>query len=103
VLVAPYERDGHPDHDVTGEVCCEIARSHALALWRYPIWTWHHSTPQAFAGKQWGRFLLDAAAMRAKVNAMGCFTSQMHPVGRDPIVPSHMLTYFARPYEAFLT
>jgi LmbE family N-acetylglucosaminyl deacetylase len=102
LLVAPYERDGHPDHDATGEVCCEIARLRALTLWRYPIWSWHHSTPDRFEGKPWGRWVLDAAAVQAKARAMSCFTSQMRPLGRAPIVPRHVLPYFTRPYEAFL-
>jgi LmbE family N-acetylglucosaminyl deacetylase len=102
LLVAPYENDGHPDHDAAGEVCCDIARLRARTLWRYPIWTWHHSSPERFAGKPWGRFPLDAAAMRAKARALSCFTSQIRPLGRDPIVPNHVLPYFTRPYEAFL-
>jgi LmbE family N-acetylglucosaminyl deacetylase len=102
LLVAPYERDGHPDHDATGEVCCEIARLHTLTIWRYPIWTWHHGTPRGLSPKRWGCFHLDAAAMRAKARAMSCFASQMRPLGREPIVPAHVLPYFARPYEAYL-
>lgn len=102
LLVAPFERDGHPDHDATGDVCCEIAERHGLTLWRYPIWTWHHSTPKGFAPESWGRLFLDAAAMRAKAEAVSCFASQMRPRGREPIVPSHVLPYFARPYEAYL-
>jgi len=50
LLVAPYERDGHPDHDATGEVCCEIARLREVVLWRYPIWVWHHGNPGQFNG-----------------------------------------------------
>ena len=103
LLVAPYECDGHPDHDATGEVCCEIATRHGLTLWRYPIWTWHHSAPGAFAVNSWGRLFLDAAALRAKTEAVRCFTSQVRPPGREPIVPSHVLPYFLRPYEAYLT
>lgn len=103
LLVAPFERDGHPDHDATGEVCCEIARLYAATLWRYPIWTWHHGTPERFKDKLWGRFELDAAAMRAKSVALSCFTSQRRPpAAREPIVPHHIMPYFTRQYEAFL-
>ena len=73
-----------------------------MTLWRYPIWTWHHSTPERLADKPWGRMMLDADVMQAKARAVNCFTSQMRPVGRAPIVPHHVLPYFARPYEAFL-
>jgi LmbE family N-acetylglucosaminyl deacetylase len=102
VLVAPYEFDGHPDHDATGAVCCDVAGTHRLTLVRYPIWTWHHATPASFAHCDWGRFLLDEATQRAKSQAIKCFTSQLRPWGRPPIVPNHVLPYFERPYEAFL-
>jgi LmbE family N-acetylglucosaminyl deacetylase len=102
LLVAPYERDGHPDHNATGEVCCEIARLREVTLWRYPIWTWHHANPEQFTMTRCGRFDLDAVARDAKVRAMSCFTSQLRPLGRAPIVPPHVLRYFTRPYEVFL-
>jgi LmbE family N-acetylglucosaminyl deacetylase len=102
VLVAPFERDGHPDHDATGEVCCDIARLRNVTLWRYPIWAWHHGSPEHFAGQTLGRFMLDETAREAKTLAMSCFASQLRPLGREPIVPSHVLQYFTRPYEVFL-
>jgi LmbE family N-acetylglucosaminyl deacetylase len=102
ILVAPFERDGHPDHDATGEVCREIARTRGATLWRYPIWLWHHGAPDRFGGARWGRFRLDEDAVTAKARAMTCFASQLRPLGREPIVPGHVLPYFRRPYEAFL-
>lgn len=101
-LVAPYEADGHPDHDVTGSVCVELARLHSLTLLRYPVWTWHHGTPGALTHARWGRVPLDAATRAAKTRAIDCFASQLRPPGRAPIVPAHVLPYFKRPYEAFL-
>jgi len=103
LLVAPYERDGHPDHDATGELCRDIARARKATLWRYPIWLWHHGTPRQFAGKSFGRFVLDAAARQAKARAISCFASQLRPLGRKPIVPRHVLPYFSRAYEIYLT
>jgi len=103
VLVAPYERDGHPDHDATGAVCCEIARLRGVTVWRYPIWTWHHGTPEQFAGTVPHRFLLDATTQHVKARAVSCFASQIRPICRIPIVPAHVLPYFSRPYEVFLT
>jgi LmbE family N-acetylglucosaminyl deacetylase len=102
LLIAPYECDGHPDHDATGEVCREIARLRKVTLWRYPIWVWHHGCPERFVDQPLGRFMLDEATREAKARAMSCFTSQMRPLGRDPIVPTHVLQYFMRPYEVFL-
>jgi LmbE family N-acetylglucosaminyl deacetylase len=102
LLVAPYERDGHPDHEATAEVCCAIAKLRGLRVWRYPIWAWHHARPEDFDARPLGRFLLDAEAVGAKAQALSCFTSQLRPWGRAPIIPAHVLRYFARPYEAFL-
>jgi LmbE family N-acetylglucosaminyl deacetylase len=102
LLIAPYERDGHPDHDATGDVCSEIARLRKATLWRYPIWIWQHGFPERFADQPLRRFMLDEATREAKARALGCFTSQMRPFGREPIVPAHVLKYFTRPYEVFL-
>lgn len=102
LLVSPYEGDGHPDHDATGEVCREFGRLRNAPVWRYPIWAWHHSAPEWFAGRAWGRHALDAATIGVKTRAIECFESQLRPADRKPIVPRHILSYFIRPYEAFL-
>jgi LmbE family N-acetylglucosaminyl deacetylase len=102
LLVAPYELDGHPDHEATGEVCLEVAHRRNLAIWRYPIWMWHHGSPDLFKNPRWGRFWLDGDTRRAKDLAIECFESQLRPSKRPPIIPAHVLPYFARPYEAFL-
>ena len=101
-LIAPYERDGHPDHDVVGSVCCEIARTQGVASARYPIWTWHRADPAEFREVSWGKFPLDSEARRAKTHALQCFASRRPPDVHDAAVPRHMLNYFQRSYEAFL-
>jgi LmbE family N-acetylglucosaminyl deacetylase len=102
LLVAPYELDGHPDHDAAGRACRDIAQTRGVTLVRYLIWSWHHATPAAFANGHWARFSLDAVTQQAKALAVECFNSQLRPVGRSPVVPKHVLPYFARSYEAFL-
>ena len=102
LVVAPYEADGHPDHDAAGAVSAEVARQEQLALIRYPVWTWHHATPAAFADAAWGRVPLDPATRRVKAEAIDCFASQLRPSAREPIVPPHVVSYFKRPYEIFL-
>jgi LmbE family N-acetylglucosaminyl deacetylase len=102
-LVAPFEADGHPDHEAVASGCFEVAEQLGLPIVRYPIWAWHHAGPAAFAGTHWGRFALDAATQAAKRAAMNCFVSQLNPGNlREPIVPAHVLEYFTRDYEAFL-
>jgi LmbE family N-acetylglucosaminyl deacetylase len=101
-LIAPFERDGHPDHDAVGEVCVSLSRTHGIPVARYPIWTWHHTDPAAFRDAPWVRFALSLEARRAKARAAECFASQLNPPGLAPIVPRHVLAHFERPYEAFL-
>ena len=101
-LVSPYERDGHPDHDVTGVVCRAVAELRGVVLVRYPVWAWHHRTPREFDGQLWGRYEFDAETYRAKARAVASFRSQLEPRGSEPIVPRHVLDYFKRGYEPFL-
>ena len=100
-LIAPYEHDGHPDHDAAGRICFDMARAHGLAIARYPIWTWHHADPLSLNSRTWGRFPLSERAQAAKADAVRCFPSQLSPYKRAPIVPEHIVRYFARPYETF--
>ncbi|MDP9064375.1 MAG: PIG-L family deacetylase [Pseudomonadota bacterium] len=101
-LIAPYEHDGHPDHDTVGAVCCALARTEGVDVARYPIWSWHHGAPTTFAGARWGKFPLSPRARRAKARAVQCFASQLQPPRNKPIVPPHVLPYFQRAFEAFL-
>jgi len=101
-IIAPYEHDGHPDHEIVGKVCTDIARAARAVLARYPVWTWHHTEPDSLKALQWVRFPLTAAAQRAKAHALQCFESQLRPASGLPIVPPHVLNYFHRPYEAFI-
>ena len=101
-VLAPYEQDGHPDHDAAGRVCMESARAHEFTLVRYPIWAWRHADPQALSHARWGKFNLSDTAQTAKANALQCFSSQLFPYRRTPMVPHYAMAYFTRPYEAFL-
>jgi LmbE family N-acetylglucosaminyl deacetylase len=103
LLVAPYEDDGHPDHDAVGRVCLELARERQALTARYPIWAWHQCEPRSLAGTCWGRFELDTEVREAKRRAIGAFASQLQPPeSRKPIVPAHVLPYFTRSFESFL-
>jgi len=102
-LIAPFEADGHPDHEAVSLACIDVAGDLHLPIARYPIWAWHHAQPTAFKGARWGKFALDAKTQAAKHAAISCFSSQLDPGdAREPVVPAHVLEYFERGYEAFL-
>ncbi len=78
-LIAPHERNGHPDREVVGGVCLEVARSRQVPLARYVIGA-GHEMPGGEAG--WVKFLLSDDARRAKARAVECFKSQLEPARR---------------------
>jgi LmbE family N-acetylglucosaminyl deacetylase len=101
-LVAPYESDGHPDHEAVGRAGIEVAAANGVPVVRYPIWAWHRARPDACASLGWKRFRLSLDAQRAKRRAIQCFESQLRPPHGTPIVPPNVLTYFSRSFEAFI-
>jgi LmbE family N-acetylglucosaminyl deacetylase len=115
-IVAPYECDGHPDHEAVGSVCRELAETHELPIVRYPIWAWHHRSPRELSDARWVRFPLSGPTRVRKAMAAACFLSQRMAPGpalgfeggarpadrRTPVLPDHVMQYFSRPYEAFL-
>jgi len=102
-LIAPYEEDGHPDHDAVGRTCLQLAHERQALIARYPIWAWHRSDPRTLSGLRWGRFELDGATREAKRRAIETFASQLKPPSvRKPIVPAHVLPYFMRSFEALI-
>jgi LmbE family N-acetylglucosaminyl deacetylase len=102
-LVSPYEQDGHPDHDAVGRVCARISRTRGCTHWRFMIWGWHQLNPDRFVAGRFVKVQLSDRDRTAKRAALRCFPTQTQPTGASPpIVPPHVLDYFARPYEAFL-
>ena len=96
-VIAPYEFDGHPDHEAVGKVCRQAAQINGVPLARYLLRTWL-TTPSRFFDEdlRWGKFALDMEARRAKAHALQCFRSQRAAQAVDRIDP------FQRPFEAFL-
>ncbi len=101
-LIAPYEFDGHPDHESVARVCLDVAAERGIAIGRYPIWAWHHTQPKLLKAGRWVRFHLSLRAQLQKAEAIRCFASQLHAPAREPILPAHVLPYFHRGHEVFL-
>ncbi|MEG9224749.1 PIG-L deacetylase family protein [Aeromicrobium sp. Sec7.5] len=83
LVLAPFESDGHPDHDVLGEVARELCAD-GPALWRFPIWTWVWTTPTDEPWLPSARRLVAAPAARdLKRRALDAFVTQVRAVGVD--------------------
>ncbi|MET0952442.1 MAG: PIG-L family deacetylase [Aeromicrobium sp.] len=85
LVLAPFEADGHPDHDVLGDVALELCGAAGVVLWRFPIWTWTWTTP---ADQPWlasaRRLDCTAAARGRKRRAVRAFTTQVRALSDDP-------------------
>lgn len=84
LVLAPFERDGHRDHDTLGAVAIDLCGKRRR-LWRFPIWTWAWTQP----GQQdWleniQRLTCTAQGRFRKRQAIAAFETQIKPIGDDP-------------------
>lgn len=103
-VLAPFARDGHPDHEATG-AAAEAVHPRVLS---YPVWMWHWARPLD-PSLPWARFRrvsLDDDAGAAKARAIACFESQLHPLSLQPgderVLPPAVLERFRRPFETVI-
>lgn len=99
-VIAPWERDGHPDHDATGVAARRAAAQMDVPILHYPVWAWHWAQPRRNGALPWARVrrvLLDPAARQAKRLAIGAYRSQLE--GVEPIVPPAVRARFERSFE----
>lgn len=108
LLVAPWEWDGHPDHEACGSVALKVAAARQCQLLRYPVWGWHWSAPGASVGLVHQAAIglcLDVEQRRVKHRAVREFVSQIQ-IGAEvsqPILPPSVLARFERDVEVYLT
>ena len=74
LVLAPWQHDGHPDHDAAGRAAIAAAPARGARLLRYPVWAWHWLEPDApRAPFQAFRMPLDAQARSRKQEAIRRF------------------------------
>lgn len=108
LVLAPYELDGHADHDTVGRVVRAVAPATAT-VWRFPVWRWVWTTPDT--GRAWldGAAVLptNAAGRRLKRHALRAFRSQLEPLserpGDEPVVTEHLLAHALSAPEVVIT
>ena len=106
-LLAPWEADGHRDHDAAGRAAARAAAAAGARLLGYPLWAWHWARPGHPALRSWRpqRIDLSDTPRHAKDLAISCYTSQTTPLdpGTAAIVPPAMLDRHRRTWEIVLT
>jgi LmbE family N-acetylglucosaminyl deacetylase len=102
LVLAPWDHDGHPDHNAVGRAARAVASRHQAPLLFYLVWAWHWASPDN-RGLPWEQAVQVPLARRVaerKRRAVRCFTTQL--AGPDPILPTTMLDRLTRPFEVLL-
>jgi LmbE family N-acetylglucosaminyl deacetylase len=103
LLFAPWDDDGHTDHDAAGRAAASAAARVGCRAWAYPVWAWHWHDPATSS-------LLDAAqrvplpgsVLGAKRRAVAAYRSQVTGELGAPIVPPAALSRLLRPVEVLV-
>lgn len=108
LCVAPWRRDGHPDHEACGASAVGASRAVGARSLGYMIWSWHWADPDG-SDIPWDRCRrldLDRRATARKRWATAAFRSQVAPLGDQPadaaILPEHIVRRFWRSNEVFV-
>ena len=103
-VAAPWQQDGHTDHDAAGEVAAAFTQAERIPLLEYPIWLWHWGTPRDIPGELFV-FPLGPQEAQAKRTAMAAHHSQVNPLsdlpGDEVLLGAEILEHFERPFESF--
>lgn len=99
LVLTPWARDGHPDHEAVGDAVAAVAREVGRDCAWAPIWAWLWGEPGLLDGLPLRRVPLDASARAAKSAAIASHRSQVAPLSADPadraVLTPAMLERFA--------
>ena len=107
VLITPFMRDGHPDHEATGLVVASFAKQYHLACYQVLIWAWHWAKP-ADNRIPWHHAMrvdLTTEQLQRKIEAIACFESQItadESTGTPPILSAQTIARISQPWEVYL-
>lgn len=102
---APWEKDGHPDHDASGRAALLACAKLGIPLVQYPIWAWHwaKANSEDMPWQRAHRFDLTPDDQAAKCASIAAYRSQIEPLGTDEgdqaILLRPILSRFERFFE----
>jgi len=107
ILITTFMRDGHPDHEATGQVVISFAKQHHLTCYQVLIWAWHWAKPadHRIPWRCAKRLDLTAEQLRRKIEAISCFKSQItedKSTGNPPILSAQTIARISQPWEVYL-
>ncbi len=105
LLLAPWRRDGHPDHEAAGLAAAIAAARTDARLVEYPVWLWHWGDEQGVPWAQVRELPLDDEVRAAKMSATAAHASQVEPLspapGDEVLLDAPLRAHFRRDLELF--
>jgi LmbE family N-acetylglucosaminyl deacetylase len=101
-LVAPWQRDFHPDHEAVGRAAARAAQLKNLPITYYLFWTWHRGKPGMLDGLPVTKLPLPEAALKSKLHALQAYVSQLERGDGQPILSPELLVPAQRSFEVYI-
>jgi LmbE family N-acetylglucosaminyl deacetylase len=106
LLVGPWRRDGHPDHEAAGRAAATTVARTGASLLEYPIWFWHWGNPDQAPWDDFRAFQPTDVQLAAKATAMAAHRSQAEPLsdqaGDEAILMPEVRRHFAGAREIYV-
>lgn len=96
IVIAPYDEDGHADHNAIGACARALAAEVGFEVHFYPIWLWFWRGPQSRELQMdFCKLSMNPKQLERKVRAIDRFDSQILSVeGRSPVIPDEFLQHY---------
>lgn len=101
-LIAPWERDFHPDHEAAGRAAARVAQWKGLAITYYLFWTWHRGKPSMLDGLGLTKLPLSDQELKLKLHALQAHASQFEHGDGQPILSPELLAPAQRAFEVYI-
>jgi LmbE family N-acetylglucosaminyl deacetylase len=101
-LVAPWQRDFHPDHEAAGRAAARVAQWKNLPITYYLFWTWHRGEPSMLSGLGVTKLRLTDGELKLKLHALQAHVSQFEHGDGQPILSPDLLTPAKRAFEVYI-
>ncbi|MBO3195762.1 PIG-L family deacetylase, partial [Dermatophilus congolensis] len=96
ILLAPYPKDGHTDHDTLGAAAHTAATTTGALLMHYPLWLWHWGTPNDLPWNNTITLPATPHTLTTKKTALAKHRTQTQPLspltGDEPIITPNVTT-----------
>ncbi len=106
LVLAPWRRDGHPDHEAAGRAAAAACRRTGAELLEYPVWFWHWADPAAAPWEDFVTVALDPDRADRKARAIQAHRTQVAPLsgarGDETLLLPSVLAHFSGPVEVFV-